>query len=535
VANTASDQGDPSFIEQDLPPTGDLGSFQPRIYFGENSPNYSIVGAPNSKQARELDLPANNGSGQQNTTYKGGGGVPVGEILHKLLYAWKFKDKNFLLSSGVNSDSRLLYIRNPRARVQKVAPWLTLDGDPYPVVTNGQVLWVVDGYTTSSGFPYSEQESLGSATQTSLTGNGNGVAAQRNTKINYIRNSVKATVNAYTGQVNLYAWQQSTNPDPVLKTWEKAFPGIIQSQDKMPSGLIDHLRYPEDLFNIQRTLLAQYHVTTPKTFYNGTEFWNVPSDPTVDPSLPAVPQPAYYYTLSQDGGTTAPVFSLTSPLVSLNRRNLTAFMSVNSDPSSPQYGHFTLLEVPSEQATPGPQQVQNNIESTTAVSQQLSLLRQGGSRVDLGNLLTVPLDGSFLYVEPIYVKSAGQGSFPELREVAAVYNNTVGYQTTLSAALEQAFGLPVTTANNNGSTTTNTGGTTTNGSGSTSPPVKSTTTLQQAIQAAQDAEDKASAALKRGDLGAYAKYQKQVQSALTRIAAAATASTSTTTKQPAKK
>jgi uncharacterized membrane protein (UPF0182 family) len=514
VANTASNLGTPSFVEQDLPPRGVLGAFQPRIYFGENSPNYSVVGAPSTKQPRELDLPANNGSGQTNYTYQGGGGIPIGSFFHKLIYAWKFKDKNILLSSGVNSDSRLLYVRNPRSRVQKVAPWLTLDGDPYPVVVGGQVLWVVDGYTTSSGYPYSEQESLGSSTRTSLTGNGRGVAAQRNTSINYIRNSVKATVNAFTGQVNLYAWQQTTDRDPVLASWEKAFPGIVKPQRDMPPGLQAHLRYPEDLFNIQRTLLAQYHVTTAKTFYNGTEFWNVPYDPTTDPTAPPVPQPAYYFTVSQDGGNQAPVFSLTSPLVSLNRRNLTAFLSVNSDPDSPSYGHFTLLEVPSDQATPGPQQVQNNIESSPQVSTQLSLLRQGGSRVDLGNLLTVPLDGGFLYVEPIYVKSAGQGSFPELRRVAAVYNDTVGYQPTLAGALNQAFGLAVGSSSQQQPPPTT----------SKPPPPTSTstsTTLQQAIADAQAAEAQAKSALRRGDFAAYGRAEKALDRALARIAAAA--------------
>lgn len=511
-ANTATSQGAPSFVEQDLPPTGVLGPFQPRIYFGESSPTYSIVGAPGKSAPRELDRPSDNGTGQINNTYAGGGGVSIGSFFNKLLYAWKYKDKNFLLSSGVNSDSRLLYVRNPRARVAKVAPWLTLDGDPYPVVVDKQVLWVIDGYTTSSGFPYSEQESLGSSTRTSLTGNGSGVAAQRNTKINYIRNSVKATVNAYTGQVNLYAWQQSTDRDPVLATWEKAFPGVVKPQRDMPPGLIAHLRYPEDLFNIQRTLLAQYHVTTPKTFYNGTEFWNVPYDPTAATN---VSQPAYYFTLSQDGGNSPPVFSLTSPLVSLNRRNLTAFLSVNSDPDSPQYGQFTLLEVPADQATPGPQQVQNNIESTTAVSTQLTLLRNGGSRVALGNLLTVPLDGTFLYVEPIYVQSAGPGSFPELRRVAAVYNNTVGYQPTLAAALDQAFGLKAAPASQSTSQQPPSSG--------QQPPLSSSTTLRQAIADAQTAETQAQAALRAGNFAAYGRAEDALKNALSRIAAAAAA------------
>jgi hypothetical protein len=511
-ADTADAKGSPAFVEQDLPPRGPLNITDPRIYFGESSPPYSIVGTLPGAPPRELDLPADTASGQINRTYTGGGGVSIGSFWRQAMYAWKYKDKNILLSSGVNSESRILYVRDPRARVRKVAPWLTLDGDSYPVIVNGQTLWVVDGYTTSGGFPYSEKESLGTSTRTSLTGTG--VAAQGNQKINYIRNSVKATVNADTGQVTLYAWNQAKtrytpagSRDPVLATWEKAFPGVVNPQSSMPTALLQHLRYPEDLFNTQRTLLAHYHVTDPHAFYNGTEFWNVPTDPTVSGS---VPQPAYYFTLSPDGDPQTPsAFSLTSSLVSLNRRNLTAYLSVDSQPG-PNYGKFVLLEVPSDQATPGPQQVQNNIESTTAVSTQLSLLRQGGSRVTLGNLLSIPLDGGFLYVEPIYVKAAGNGSFPELREVATFFDGTVGYQPTLAAALNQVFGV----------------------SGGPSQPTqpskpskphggKLAATLQQEIAAAQRAEAAAQAALRRGDFAEYGRQQKKLQAALNRIAALA--------------
>jgi uncharacterized membrane protein (UPF0182 family) len=523
-ADTANSKGSPSFIEQDLPPTGPLNISQPRVYFGENSPNYSIVGAPPGALPRELDRPADNASGQINNTYTGGGGVAIGSTWRQLLYAWKFHDKNILLSSGVNSDSRILYIRDPRQRVAKVAPWLTLDGDPYPVVVNGGIDWVVDGYTTTDGFPYSEQESLGSSTKTSLTTNSSSVASQSNAHINYIRNSVKAIVNAYTGAVTLYAWNQvksATNPfpqpDAVLQTWEKAFPGIVKPQSDMPADLVAHLRYPEDLFNIQRTLLAHYHVTQPKAFYGGTQFWNVPNDPTTAPGSPAVPQPAYYLSLSPDGSTTTPpVFSLTSPLVSLNRRNLTAFLSVDSQPG-PNYGQFQLLELPDDQVTDGPQQVQNDIESTTAVSTQLTLLRQGGSRVALGNLLTVPIDGGLLYVEPIYVQSAGAGSFPELREVAAVYNGTVAYQPTLNAALDQVFGLAVSTTPPSGGTSPPSGG--------TKPPTgKISATLKQAIAAAQTDEAAAQTALRQGNFAQYGIEQKKLAADLAAMAAAVSAS-----------
>jgi hypothetical protein len=521
-ANTSTAGGAPAFVEQDLPPTGSIPISQngARIYFGESSPSYSIVGAPTGTKPRELDLPSGNAAGQTNTTYTGNGGVPIGSTWRKLLYALKYKDKNILLASGVNSKSQILYVRDPRQRVAKVAPWLTLDGDPYPVVVNGQIEWVVDGYTTSDGYPYSEQQSLSSATKTSLTTSSASVAAQRNTHINYIRNSVKATVNAYTGQVTLYEWNQTApnTKDPVLATWEKAFPGVVQPQTAMPQDLVAHLRYPEDLFNIQRELLAHYHVTDPRAFYNGTEFWNVPYDPNVEGN---VPQPAYYFTMTPDGSPTSAspeVFSLTSPLVSLNRRNLTGYLSVDSQPGD-NYGKFTLLTVPADRVTAGPQQIHNDIESTTEVSRQLSLLRQGGSRVVIGNLLTVPVDGGFLYVEPVYVQSAGAGSFPVLRRIIAESNGVVSYEPTLGQALNGVFGVKQAAP-----------GTTPPPSSGTPPPASSggkggapkvSAALKQAIADAQAAEKASQADLRRGDFAAYGVDQQKLAAALRRVAAAA--------------
>jgi hypothetical protein len=517
-ADSAQADGSPDFIESDLPPTGSLGKFQPRIYFGDSAPSYSIVGAPKGTRPRELDLPNDSAAGQTNTTYQGGGGVPMGSFFRKVLYAWKFKDKNILLSSGVNKDSRILYVRDPRARVAKVAPWLTLDGDPYPVVVDGQVQWVVDGYTTTDGFPYSEQESLGSSTKTSLNTTTQAVASQSNTQINYIRNSVKATVNAYTGQVNLYEWDQvpsaadpTASPDPVLKTWEKAFPGVVKPQSEMPVDLIPHLRYPEDLFNIQRTLIAHYHVSNPRSFYNGTEFWNVPYDPTLSNGESTVPQPSYYLTTSPDGGTTPPVFSLTSPLVSLTRRNLTAYLSVDSQPG-PDYGKFTLLTLPANAGLAGPGQVQNELDSNTTISPQLTLLSSGGSQIIKGNLLTVPVAGSMLYVEPLYVQAAGGQSFPVLRKFLVYSDGNAAYESSLSTALNEVFGVK-----GSAEPTPTTGGSTP----TTPPSTTESPTLQQAIADARRDESNAEADLRRGDFAAYGRDQRALKQDLSRVAAAA--------------
>ena len=313
-----------------------------------------------------------------------------------------------------------------------VAPWLTLDGDAYPVIVDGQIDWVVDGYTTSNSYPYSQQVNLRAATTTTLNKNGSSVS-QPSTSINYMRNSVKAVVNAYSGAVTLYAWNGTS--DPILQTWEKAFPGLVQPQTTIPAGLLPHLRYPTDLFNVQRTLLARYHVTSASQFYSGSDFWRVPYDPTVSGGTkttttgatvgtPPPPQPASYFTMSPTGSALpagantppgfddSPTYSLSSPLVTLNRRNLAAFLSVNSQPG-PKYGQFTLLELPSTSVVDAPSQIQNDIESTPRIANALSLERAGSSKVVLANLVTLPLDGQILYVEPIYTQSTGGSPLPD--------------------------------------------------------------------------------------------------------------------------
>jgi hypothetical protein len=273
-----------------------------------------------------------------------------------------------------------------------------------------------------------------------------------------MRNSVKATVDAYSGKVTLYAWNQVKSadtpnplPDPVLQTWEKAFPGLVQPQSAIPAALMQHLRYPQDLFNVQRSLLTRYHVTNASQFYNGNDFWTVPNDPTVGastslnslgkkvkgsaPSLASV-----YMSLSPDGYSDQ-VFSLSSPLANLNSRNLSAFLSVNSQPG-PDYGKLTLLELPPGEADKAPALIQNDIESNQRIVDKLTLARGGKSKVVIGNLLTVPLGGQMLYIEPIYTQATGTSGFPILRDVIAIYGNTgkPAFKTTLPAALNAALG-----------------------------------------------------------------------------------------------
>jgi uncharacterized protein len=440
-ANAVGSGGDPAFVESDIPPHGQLGPFEPRVYFGQQENPYAIVGGPPGRSGgQELDYPVENAGGQVNYTYRGNGGVPVGSPLNRLLYAVKFRELNILLSGAINSYSKILYDRQPLARVAKVAPFLTLDGNPYPVVANNRILWVVDGYTTTDLYPYSERISLPQATSTSQDPNG-AVAGQLTGEINYLRNSVKAVVDAYTGAVTLYQWGPS---DPLLRAWMNAFPDVIKPKREIPGYLLPHLRYPQDEFEVQRQILAKYHVENPQSFYGGQNFWTVPNDPTSTGSAGTLNQPPYYLTMTMPGYH-QPAFSLTTTLAQKARPNLAAYMAVESNPQS-GYGVIRILQLPQAAAILGPEQVQNAFESFTTASKELSLFRQGGSSVIPGNLIALPLGGGLLYEEPIYIQAAGgasTGSYPTLRRVFVYFDGQVGYSTSLQGALAQVFtGLP---------------------------------------------------------------------------------------------
>jgi len=507
--NTSSSDGTPAFFESSLPPSGKLLIDEPRVYFGEYSPDYSIVGAPEGTPQRELDYPTD--TGQASYTYTGTGGVSLGPAVNRLLYAVKYQDPNIILSNLVNSNSRILDVRDPRDRVQKVAPWLQIDGDPYPIVVDGKILWMVDGYTTTNNYPNAQHTSFGDATTDTTTSTSKNVQAQARDQINYIRNSVKATVDAYTGQVTLYEWDTT---DPILKTWEKAFPGTVQPRTAIPDSVLAHVRYPEDIFKVQREMFAQYHVTDPSGFYSGQDFWTVPNDPT-KPAASAA-QPPYY--LQVQGPTdTTPVFSLTTTFAPIKRQNLAAFMSVSSAPGQ-DYGKIKVLQLPSDTTIPGPAQVQNKFESDPFTSSQLSLLRRGGSTVDLGNLLSLPVAGGILYVEPVYISSSGAGGYPLLQKVLVGFGNKVSFQNTLSQGLADVLGSAA--SGGTGTTQPGTGGTTPTPSPSGSSNSTAAQRLAAAIADAQSAYDAGRAALAKGDFTAYGEAQKKLEAALVAATAA---------------
>ena len=504
--NTIDPDGKPTFSVGDIPPTKGLGEFQPRIYFGENVPDYSIIGGAKGSDPVELDYPDDNSeNGQRNYTYTGKGGVPMGSLFTRLLFAIKYQEQRIVLSNLINSDSKILFNRNPNERVAKVAPWLTLDGNIYPAVVDGRILWIVDGYTTSNGYPYSRKTNLAGATTNTITTRAAAVRSLASRDISYMRNSVKATVDAYDGTVKLYQWDTK---DPVLATWSKAFPGTVNPKSAMSKSLLEHIRYPEDLFGVQRDVLSSYHVKTADAFYGGQDFWRVPTDPSSLGANAGI-QPPYYMTLQLPDQEKA-AFSLTTSFVPRgNRQNLTAFASVNSD-FGPDYGKISVLQLPRSTNIPGPSQVASNFEAKPEVAQALSLLRQGGSDVVLGNLLTLPVGGGLLYVQPVYVRAtANNAAYPLLQKVLVSFGDVIGFDNTLKGALDQVFGGNSGTSLNN---------TSQSNSGGSTPTVSNT--LKSALDNAKAALADAQAALRRGDFAEYGKAQDRLEAAITAAIAA---------------
>jgi uncharacterized protein len=519
AGNERTSDGQPVFLESGIPSTGSLGITQPRVYFGEKSPSYSIVGAKDEGKSIEFDYPSGNGSADSsdgtNTTYSADGGPKLDDFVKRLVYATKFQSSDILFSSSVKDTSQILYDRSPETRVQKVAPYLKLDSDPYPAVVGGHIVWIVDGYTTTNDYPYSTSHALSDMIADTNT-QGSALAVD---DINYIRNSVKATVDAYTGKVTLYAWDPD---DPLLKTWQKIFPATIKPASDMSAGLTAHVRYPEDLFKAQRYILGTYHVTDPTTFYYSNDAWSVPNDPV---STDATLQPPYYLTM-QIPGEKKPGFTLYSTYIpktsgsAESRSVLTGYLAVNSD-AGPDYGKLTLLTLPKSTTVPGPGRVQNTFDSDTTVSQELNVLRLGQTKVVSGNLLTVPIGGGLLYVEPVYVQSNVDSSYPVLRKILVAFGDKIAFEDTLDQALDSLFGGDSGAAAGDQGTGGSSGGST---GGTTTPPTSGSGTsvnssaLQKALAAYQSDLQARTDAYAKGDLVAAAqadqKMQQDVQDAI---------------------
>lgn len=515
--NQVDSLGNPVYTESSLPTTGSFGDYQQRVYYGEKTDTYSIVGGTN----QEIDLTTESGAAQT-YTYTGGSGVSLGNPLTRAAYAVKFAEPQILYSGAITDGAKVIYDRTPKERVEKVAPWLSIDADPYPVVQDGKLVWVLDGYTTSDGFPFSSKSTLGDVTKDSLTDQRGQLLTAAN-KVNYIRNSVKATVDAYTGEVTLYQWDEA---DPVLKTWMKAFPGTVKAKTAIPATLLPHLRYPQDLFKVQRDLLSQYHMTDASGFFNGTDIWQVPVDPTVNTGDV---QPPYYLTLRMPDAKAAS-FSLTTSFVPSGRDNLAAFMAVSADPG-PDYGKIRILKVPSGSGALGPKLTQAKFNSDPAVANQLTLLRTGtDSDIEYGNLLTLPVGGGLLNVEPVYLLGRS-ARVPVLKKVLAVYgNDNVALEDTLEKALAKVLGNAAATAPTTPTVPSAPG--TTPAPGTTTPAPGASPDLQKALQDAQKAFTDGQEALKNGDWAKYGDSQKALQDAINRAAAAGSSAAATPSPAP---
>ncbi|MGK9219397.1 MULTISPECIES: UPF0182 family membrane protein [unclassified Microbacterium] len=523
--NERTNEGEPVFIEGGIPSSGALSDleYEPRVYFGENNPEYSIVGAPEGADPVELDYPAGEeGASQTNTTFSGDGGPSVGSFFNRVLYALKFQSEQILFSDYVNEESQILYDRDPLTRVQKAAPYLTLDNDPYPSVVDGRIVWIVDGYTTSATYPYSSQVSLSQAISDSTNPTPNLLIDE----INYIRNSVKATVDAYDGSVTLYAWDEE---DPVLETWQKIYPNTIKPIDEMSGELMSHVRYPTDLFKVQRAMLGTYHVDNARAFYQRDNAWTTPNDPTSDQQL----QPPYYLSMRMPGQDEATFSMFTTFIPDGGTRNvLMGYLAVDSDAGADagsvreDYGKLTMLEISADTTVPGPGQVQNSFNSDSQIANEMNILTIGASDVSLGNLLTLPVGGGLLYVQPVYVQSTGGTSYPLLRKVLVAFGDQLAFEDTLAEALDELFG------GDSGADTGDEDVTPVDPETEqptepepeqpeepTQPTPPSSDTYEQALADAQTAIEAKKAALEEGDMVAYAEADADLTEAVERLLA----------------
>jgi uncharacterized membrane protein (UPF0182 family) len=527
AGNERTADGNPVFLERGIPATGFLSEsedFQPRVYFGEFSPNYSIVGAPEGTDPIELDYPSgSDGSAGPRTTFSGDGGPSVGNIFNRLIYALKFQSEQILFSDDVNEESQILYDRDPLTRVQKAAPYLTLDNDPYPSVVDGRIVWIVDGYTLSANYPYSSRVSLSNA----ISDSSNPAPRYALDDINYIRNSVKATVDAYDGSVTLYAWEED---DPILQAWQKVYPTTVKPISEMSGELMSHVRYPTDLFKVQRAMLQTYHVGDAQSFYERDNAWATPEDPQNANEL----QPPYYLTM-QMPGQDASTFSMFTTFIpssqgAASRNVLMGYLAADSNAGNEagvkgeDYGKLRMLEIAADTTIPGPGQVQNRFDSDPTVSQQINVLTIGQSEVLNGNLLTLPVGGGLLYVQPVYVQAAEGTQLPQLRKVLVAFGDDIAFEDTLTAALDVLFGGDAGASAGDGEVVPDDGSAPTPTPEPTDPGTEPTpqpsapaadyaTALEEARQAMLDRDE----ALKSGDLAAFAEADERLTAAVERL------------------
>jgi uncharacterized membrane protein (UPF0182 family) len=516
LANEATSSGEPDFIIKNVPPqispeASALNAGQPRIYFGENftSSEYSIV---NSNQA-ELDYPTQNGA--KSFHYSGSGGVPIGGLLNRLAFAIRESDPNILLSGLIRPDSKVLLYRDVADRVHRAAPFLSIDRDPYPAVVDGRLTWIVDAYTSTTMYPYSQRFDMNNLLPSEIN---NGPAPLSGSP-NYIRNSVKITVDAYTGKMTFYTVPNVT--DPILQAYKKAFPTLFSS-DAPPQGLIQHFRYPQDLFSAQSKIWTTYHMTSPSEFYSKRDQWDIAdnaqnltasaeSSAGSQSSISSLtrllpPKVAPSYLLFRLPGQSDQEFMLTIPYTRRSRPNMVGELVARSDGSN--YGKLVTLRF-GNGFVQGPVQVDNLINQDVQASKAITLLSRSGSAVDFGSQIILPLDGSLMYIQPIFVTARAGGGIPELKKVAVVMGSKVVLDDSFGAALDQMFNISQSTGsppanNGNGNNGGTHGGNNAGGGGGGNGKVNAL------LQKADRLYSQAQTALQQGDFARYGQLNKQL-------------------------
>ena len=417
--------GLPSFLIKDIPPrTSDekLRIVHPQIYFGERTNSHAFVNTAEP----EFDYPR--GDENEYTRYSGTGGVRINNLWRKFVFGWKLDGTRFLLSTYATRESRVLFHREIRERVKTLAPFLTFDADPYVVLVDGKLYWIIDAYTASTYYPYSEpfigtepNPNQPPAVERKMRGSTASLAGA-----NYVRNAVKAVVDAFNGSVTLYVYDAE---DPVIQVWQRIFPGLFTAREKMPEGLRAHMRYPRDFLLAQGLIYAKYHMTDPAVFYNQEDLWMRATEKYYDAVQPVEP----YYVMWQRPSSNNAEFTLMLPFTPKDRQVMIGWIAGLSDP--PNYGRLLAYKFPKEQRVLGPQQVETKIDQDGFLSGQLSLWNQHGSRVIRGNTLVIPIDHSLLYVEPIYLQ-AEAAAYPELRLVAVMHGDNLSYAKSFDQALQ---------------------------------------------------------------------------------------------------
>lgn len=474
--NQTDRAGQPKFLVQNIPPTSSVPELEIKqggIYFGEAQNPYSLV---KTKQ-RELDFGRQESN--QFTRYSGRGGVEISGLGRRLAFAWRFRNINLLISGLIEKDSRIIYNREIRERLTKAAPFLAFDGDPYPVIVDGRIIWMADGYTKTAMYPYSLRTDFAERT---VSRDGIPTITGPN---NYLRNSVKATVDAYDGTVTLYQWDEK---DPLIRAWRKAFPALFQDASKMPANIREHVRYPEDLFRIQTHLYRLYHVTNPPEFLFNEDQWAIPGDPNAGGGNATSQQNEIqpYYVLMKLPGEESEQYVLILPMNPNKRKNMVAYFAAKSGPED--YGELSDFRFPKTRQIDGVSQFHSKFQQIPSISSQITLLNQRGSRIAFGNLLVIPLGQSILYVQPLFLEAEGN-ALPELKFVILGTADRIVIGTTLEDAVKQLL--------QGGSAPVITG-----------PGPSADSSVEALVRSALDHLVEADQAARRGDWAAYGREQE---------------------------